>query len=122
MCSNTKESRNKNNRGGNDNEKDLRNDATFFGCSGMFTDQPAGTAGLAKPVNCPTAEGDIRVLQSEKAHVMTQIASGVTALVPAAAVMSVATGSEKAKLQVASGEYNRAIDDKIAAIKKTCGM
>jgi len=77
---------------------------------------------LAQPVNCPTAEGDIRVLQSEKAHVMTQIASGVTALVPASAIMSVATGSEKAKLQVASGEYNRAIDDKIAAIKKTCGM
>jgi len=77
---------------------------------------------LAKPVNCPTAEGDIRVLQSEKAHVMTQIASGVTALVPAAAVMSVVTGSEKAKLQVATGEYNRAIDDKIATIKKTCGV
>jgi hypothetical protein len=77
---------------------------------------------LAKPINCPTAEGDIRVLQSEKAHVMTQIASGVTALVPAAAVMSVATGSEKAKLQVASGEYNRAIDDKIVTIKKTCGV
>ena len=77
---------------------------------------------LAKPVNCPTAEGDIRVLQSEKAHVMTQIASGVTALVPAAAVMSVVTGSEKAKLQVATGEYNRAIDDKIATIKKTCSV
>jgi hypothetical protein len=77
---------------------------------------------LAKPINCATAEGDIRILQSEKAHVMTQIASGVTALVPASAVMSVATGSEVAKLQVASGDYNKTIDDKIAAIKKTCGV
>jgi hypothetical protein len=77
---------------------------------------------LAKPINCATAEGDIRVLQSEKAHVMTQIASGVTALVPAAAVMSVASGSEGAKLQVASGEYNREIDNKIAMIKKTCRL
>ena len=50
---------------------------------------------LAKPFNCPTAEPPLRVLQSVMAHVMTQIASGVTALVPAAAVMSVATGSKK---------------------------
>ena len=77
---------------------------------------------LARPINCATAEGDVRVLRSEKAHVVAQIAAGVTALVPAAAVMSVATGSEVAKLQVASGDYNKAIDDKIALIKKTCGV
>jgi len=62
------------------------------------------------------------MLQSEKAHVMSQIASGVTAIVPAGAIMSVATGTEKAKVQVATGEYNRAIDDKIAAIRNACGM
>ncbi|MCE3255967.1 MAG: hypothetical protein K0Q64_50 [Nitrobacter vulgaris] len=75
---------------------------------------------LAKPVNCATADGDIRVLQSEKAHVGQQILSGVTAVVPASAVIGVVTGSEGDKLRVASGEYNKAIDDKIAAIKKTC--
>ncbi len=77
---------------------------------------------LKKPINCATAEGDIRVLQSEKAHVGQQILSGVTAIVPASAVMSVASGSEKAKLQVASGEYNKMIDKKIAAIKAKCGV
>ena len=77
---------------------------------------------LASPIYCPTAEGDIRVLRSEKAHVMSQIASGVTAVVPAGAVLGVVTGTETAKLQVASGEYNRAIDDKIAMIKQTCGV
>jgi hypothetical protein len=44
---------------------------------------------LKQPINCATAEGDIRLLQHEKAHVTDQIASGVTAIVPAAAVMSV---------------------------------
>ena len=44
---------------------------------------------LASPIYCPTAEGDIRVLRSEKAHVMSQIASGVTAVVPAGAVLGV---------------------------------
>jgi hypothetical protein len=83
---------------------------------------PQAQQDLAKPINCATAEGDVRVLRSKKAHVLTQIASGVTSLVPAAAVMSVATGSEVAKFQVASGDYNRAIDDKIAMIKKTCGV
>ena len=83
---------------------------------------PQAQQDLAKPVNCATAAGDMRVLQSEKANVMTQIASGVTSLDPAAAVMSTVTGSEVAKLKVASGEYNQMIDDKIALIKKTCGM
>ena len=75
---------------------------------------------LAKPINCATADGDIRVLQSEKAHVGQQILSGVTAVVPAGAVIGVVTGTEGDKLQVASGEYNKTIDEKIAAIKKTC--
>lgn len=48
--------------------------------------------------------------------------AGVTAIQPASAVLSVATGTEKDKLEVASGEYKRMIDDKIATIKKTCGM
>jgi len=77
---------------------------------------------LARPINCATAEGDIRVLQSEKAHVAQQLISGVTAVMPAGAVIGVVTGTEGGKLQVASGEYNRTIDDKIAAIKNTCGL
>jgi hypothetical protein len=72
---------------------------------------------LAKPINCSTGRDDIRVLHSEKAHVASQILAGVTAIQPASAVLSVATGTEKDKLEVASGEYNRMIDDKIATIK-----
>ena len=83
---------------------------------------PQAQQELAKPVNCNTAAGDLRVLQSEKANVLTQIASGVTSLDPAAAVLSTVTGSEGAKLKVASGEYNRMIDQKIALIKQTCGI
>ncbi len=77
---------------------------------------------LARPIDCRTAPGDIRVLQSEKANVLQQIASGVTAIQPAAAVIGVASGTEGAKLEVASGDYNRMIDEKIAAIKKACGL
>jgi len=42
---------------------------------------------LDQPINCATAEGDIRVLQGEKTHVAQQIASGVTAIAPAGIVL-----------------------------------
>ncbi len=74
------------------------------------------------PVNCPTAEGDIRVLESEKAHVGEQIVKGVTAVTPAGFVLGMVTGTEKKKLEIASGEYNEKIDMRIAKIKDTCGI
>ena len=77
---------------------------------------------LAQPVNCTTAEGDIRVLENEKAHVAKQVASGVTAVAPAGLVLGVVTGTEDDKLEVATGDYNDQIDKKIAEIKSTCGL
>ena len=74
------------------------------------------------PVNCATAEGDIRVLQSEKAHVAERIAEGVTAIVPAGAVIGILTWTEPTKVHVASGEYNDMIDKRIAQIKEECNL
>ena len=77
---------------------------------------------LAKPIDCRTAEGDVRILQSEKAHVAQEIANGVTAIFPAGAVIGIITGTESDKIKVASGDYNKMIDQKIAEIKTTCGL
>jgi hypothetical protein len=77
---------------------------------------------LNQPINCGTAEGDIRVLQGEKVHVAQQVASGLTAVAPAGIVMGVLTGTEGTKIQVATGEYNTRIDQRIAAIRSTCRM
>jgi hypothetical protein len=77
---------------------------------------------LAKPINCATAEGDIRVLNSEKAHVGKEIAAGISAIVPIGLVTNVATGNEKGQYKVATGEYNKSLDKKIAEIKQQCGM
>ena len=81
-----------------------------------------GEADAKKPVNCATAEADIRVLQSEKTHASQQIAAGVTAIVPVSLVVGVATGTEGTKAKVATGEYNKMLDDKIAEIKRECGL
>ena len=94
----------------------------LFAVAGCSPITPQAQQELAKPINCATARGDLRVLQSEKASVLTQIASGVTAIDPAAAVISTVSGSEVDKFKVASGEYNKMIDAKIAEIKRTCGI
>ena len=77
---------------------------------------------MEQPINCSTAEGDIRVLQSEKTHVAGQIAQGLTAIAPAGIVMGILTGTEGTKLRVAAGDYNSKIDARIAAIKSKCGI
>ena len=77
---------------------------------------------MKQPINCATAEGDIRMLQHEKAHVAQQIVDGVTAIVPASLVIGIVTGTETEKLRVATGDYNKAIDKRIAEIKSQCGV
>ena len=77
---------------------------------------------MKQPINCATAEGDIRVLESEKAHVAKQIIDGVTAIVPASAVLGILMGTETTKLKVATGEYDKMIDKRIAEIKSECGL
>jgi hypothetical protein len=77
---------------------------------------------LQQPINCATAEGDIRVLQSEKASAAAPVAQGVSAITPAGIVVGALTGSEGTKLQVAAGDYNTMIDQRIAAIKSKCRL
>ncbi len=77
---------------------------------------------LAKPINCATAREDIRTLESEKASVLKRAASGVTAITPAGAAIGILTLSEKEILEVGSGVYNQKIDEKIAEIKRECGI
>jgi len=77
---------------------------------------------MQQPINCATAEGDIRVLESEKAHVGQQIAEGVTSITPPGFLVGVVTGTEKEKLKVGVGEYNEMIDKRIADIKEKCGI
>src|SRR5271166_7086601 len=90
------------------------------GCAAQFKSEEQSAKTM--PINCATAQGDLRVLQSEKANVVQQIAMGVTMIYPASAVLSILTGVEGTKYQVATGEYNAAIDKKISEIKRTCGL
>ncbi len=77
---------------------------------------------LAQPINCDTALEDIRILESEKASVAEMAKSGVSGLAPAGAVIGLITFTEDEKLSVASGTYNKKIEEKIAEIKRECGI
>lgn len=74
----------------------------------------------AMPVNCATAEGDLRVLNSEKASTASKIGNGISMVAPIGLVAGLVTGTEKTKWQVSTGEYNKALDTKIAEIKAAC--
>ncbi len=76
---------------------------------------------LKKPVNCATAEGDLRVLENEKAHAGNQAVAGVSAIAPIGLVAGLVSGTEGDRIKVATGEYQKHIETKIAEIKKTCG-
>jgi len=93
------------------------------GCGGNYK-QMADNEKQAKtmPVNCATAEGDIRMLQSELATNQQRTAAGVTAVVPISAVVSIVSGTEGTKAQIASGEYNKILQAKITEIKNVCGV
>ena len=90
------------------------------GCSSPNTKK--AEADMAKSVNCSTAEADIRSLQAEKAHTSQEIEAGVTSIVPIGAVAHMFKGEEGETLKVGTGQYNAALDKKIAEIKKTCGI
>jgi len=92
----------------------------FAGCAEQFKQEEQSAKTM--PIHCGTARGDIRVLESEKANVAQQVAMGVTMIYPASAVLSIIGGVEDTKYQVATGEYNDAIDKKIAQIKSKCGL
>lgn len=90
--------------------------------AGCAKQQQAVEASLDDPVDCITAEGDIRVLENEKANAAEQVAAGISAIAPIGLVSGLLTGTEDTKLRVASGAYDEALDTKIAEIKATCNL
>lgn len=94
---------------------------TVFCASAQAATDTAAT-GAAQPVNCATAEGDIRALKSEKQYAQTHQLENATALVPAGALLGLLNGTENKKLEMLSPDYQQHIDTRISQIKKTCGL
>jgi len=95
--------------------------AGLGGCA-MQQKEAMKEASTSHPVDCRTAEGDIRVLQNEKAFLVERAAEGFTAVTPAGAIAGVVMGTELTKVEVALGVYNAKLDERIAQIKAVCGL
>lgn len=90
---------------------------------GCAKEQKKVEAELASPgaINCATAAQDIQTLQREKASIEARVLEGATAVYPGSAIIGLVAGVESTKIKVATGDYNSAIDARIAEIKQTCG-
>ena len=75
---------------------------------------------LEKAPDCRTAEHDIAVLEEEKASVLQQGIAGAGAVIPSSAVIGLLSGDYPDRVKVATGQYNKDIEAKIAEIKAAC--
>ena len=94
----------------------------FLGGCAMQQKKDMKEASTALPVDCRTAEGDLRVLQNEKAYLVERAAEGFSAVTPPGAILGILTGTELTKVEVAIGVYDQKIDERITQIKAECGL
>ncbi len=74
------------------------------------------------PVNCATAQGDLRAIAAERKHAQDQQLESVVALTPAGALLGLIAGNENKKLEMLSGDYVDQLNQRGAEIKSTCGL
>ncbi|WP_254429716.1 hypothetical protein [Ruegeria atlantica] len=82
----------------------------------------AATDDARHPVNCATAEGDLRAIAAEKKHAEDQQAESIFAITPAGALLGLATGTEKKRLSMLNGDYVKELDQRADEIKTTCNI
>src|SRR5271169_6090878 len=88
------------------------------GCA--MQEKKEAAAAQAMPINSASAPADLRVLNSEKASTASKIGNGISMIAPIGLVAGLVTGTEKTKYEVTTGEYNKALETKIAQIKAAC--
>jgi len=97
--------------------------ALVAGCSSQApVPEKQVQASLAQPIDCSTAQADIKTLTSEKARTDQEIENGASSIIPIGAVAHLLGGSEKESFEIGTGEYNRKLDARIAEIKRQCNI
>lgn len=96
------------------------------GCAERTNHSPLPTisdeakASLKARINCSNARADIAILEEERASVGKRILSGVRSVLPFAAVAGILMGDYRDRVEVATGQYNADIEQKISEIKQAC--
>ena len=85
-------------------------------CASQSEDE---TMAQSAPINCATAEADLRVLRSEQSHAMEQAMGGGRTMVPSGLVTEPEwnTGGP-----VGAGQYSDYLNNRISQIQQACGL
>ncbi len=94
--------------------------AALLAACGSISDE--AKEGLAKDVDCSTAEEDVALLEKERANATQRALAGASTVDPTSNVVALVGGNWGDDSEVATGEYNKRIDAKIAEIKSTCDL
>jgi hypothetical protein len=84
-------------------------------CASQSEDE---TMAQSAPINCATAEADLRVLRSEQSHAMEQAMGGGRTMVPSGLV----TEPEYTTGPVGAGQYSDYLNNRISQIQQACGL
>ncbi len=82
----------------------------------------AEKASLEKRVDCSTAQQDIATLEEEKASIGRRALAGVRSVIPFSAAAGILMGDFPDRVEVATGTYNEALENKIREIQSVCGI
>jgi outer membrane murein-binding lipoprotein Lpp len=96
--------------------------ALTAGCSSNQPNVAQAKKDEAAPINCATAQTDLNNLNSEKARTSQEIEDGASSIIPIGAVVHLFSKDEGDSFKIGTGQYNDAIDKKIAEIKATCNI
>jgi hypothetical protein len=77
---------------------------------------------LEKRVDCSTAQQDIATLEEEKASIGRRALAGVRSVIPFSAAAGILMGDFPDRVEVATGAYNEALENKIIEIRTVCGI
>ena len=77
---------------------------------------------MEQPIDCFTAEQDMKTLENERASVGKQVMVGVSNIIPVGAVVRLLRGQWTEGTKVAVGEYNQRIEQKMEEISRYCGV
>lgn len=90
------------------------------GCASAVGRHEQLQAHLTSPVDCITADNDIASLKKEKASSREKILNGLASLLPSSALLNIAAGEFTSRVSIASGKFNKRVENRIQDIQDSC--
>lgn len=92
-------------------------------CTAVLVGLSVGVAAQSgPPIDCSKAKEDLTHLRHEKLSTLERMTKGVSAIMPIGLVVHTLTGTETQTMEMATGEYNKKIDERIVEIVHKCGV